>query len=179
MVLARLILGLLNIAPMTGYDVKRHVDSTISYFWQADKAQVYRTLSALVADGYATVQVIHQVDRPDRQEHHITEAGRGALVDWLRSDLAPHADRDPFLARLFFAGILDRDQVRGLLHERRDQSEALLSALTAMRDPAGASDPANPTADRAGYLRSATLEHGIAHVRAELNWLDTTERDLP
>ncbi|WP_448072660.1 PadR family transcriptional regulator [Georgenia yuyongxinii] len=171
MVLARLILGLLALAPMTGYDVKKHVDSTVRHFWAADKAQVYRALATLVKDGYATVEVIPQEGRPARQEHRITDAGRAALREWLASPLPAHADRDPFLARLFFAGDLDRADVVTLLGQRRAQTEQLLAALTAMRSA--------PSADRATYLRTATLDNGLAHARAELEWLDAVERDLP
>jgi PadR family transcriptional regulator, regulatory protein AphA len=171
-VLSRLILGLLTLAPMSGYDVKKHVDSSIRHFWAADKAQVYRALATLVADGYATVEVIPQEGRPDRQEHRITDAGRAALHEWLASPLPAHSDRDPFLARLFFAGGQDRGAVSALLDQRRAQTEELLAALTAMRS-------APPANDRATYLRTATLENGLAHARAELEWLDTVERDLP
>lgn len=173
MVLSRLILGLLAIAPMTGYDIKRHVDSTVRHFWAADKAQVYRALASLVRDGYATVEVVRQETRPDRLEHHITEAGLAALRDWLASPLPAATDRDPFLARLFFAGELGRDQVRALLHQRREQAEELLAALTVMRRAPSA------TTDRSAYLRNATLENGLAHARAELDWLEAVERDLP
>ncbi|TRW46632.1 PadR family transcriptional regulator [Georgenia yuyongxinii] len=172
MVLTRLILGLLTLAPMTGYDVKKHVDSSIRHFWAADKAQVYRALATLVTDGHATVEVIPQQGRPDRQEHRITDAGRRALREWLASPLPPHADRDPFLARLFFAGELDRTEVATLLTQRRAQTTQLLAALTTMRS-------APPTTDRATYLRTATLENGLAHARAELEWLDAVERNLP
>ena len=171
MILSRLILGLLTVAPMTGYDIKRHVDSTVRHFWAADKAQVYRALASLVKDGYATVEVVRQETRPDRQEHHITDAGRAALREWLTTPLAAHSDRDPFLARLFFAGALDRDQVLGLLHQRRSQAEELLAALTVLRRTTGT--------DRAAYLRNATLDSGLAHARAELDWHEAVERDLP
>ncbi|GAA4288280.1 PadR family transcriptional regulator [Georgenia daeguensis] len=173
MTLSRLILGLLAIAPMSGYDVKRHVDSTVRHFWAADKAQVYRALATLVREGYATVEVVRQETRPDRLEHHITEAGRIALHDWLASPLPAPAERDPFLARLFFAGELDRDQVLAFLRRRREHAEALLAALTAVGHAPGAST------DRSAYLRNATLENGLAHVRAELAWLEAVEKDLP
>ena len=55
MALARIILGLLALAPMTGYDLKRHFDSSVRHFWWADKAQIYRTLATLVAGGLAEV----------------------------------------------------------------------------------------------------------------------------
>lgn len=173
MVLSRLILGLLVLAPMTGYDIKRHLDSTVRHFWAADKAQVYRTLASLVEEGYATVEVVRQETRPDRLEHHITEAGRAALHDWLASPLPAPAERDPFLARLFFAAELDRGQVLVLLRQRREQAEELLAALTAVRRAPDAST------DRSAYLRNATLENGLAHARSELAWLDSVERDLP
>jgi DNA-binding PadR family transcriptional regulator len=173
MVLSRLILGLLAITPMTGYDIKRYVDSTVRHFWAADKAQVYRALSALVREGYATVEVVRQETRPDRQEHHITEAGRAALHEWLASPLPAHTDRDPFLARTFFAGTLDRGQVLDLLARRRAQTEELLAALAVMHRASGA------TTDRSAYLRNATLENGLAHARAELAWLDAVEKNLP
>jgi DNA-binding PadR family transcriptional regulator len=172
MVLSRLILGLLAIAPMSGYDIKRHVDSTLRHFWKADKAQVYRALASLVNDGYATIEVVRQETRPDRQEHHITDAGRAALREWLTSPLPAHADRDPFLARTFFAGQLDREQVLDLLHQRRTATEELLAALTVLQRASEA------TTDRAAYLRNATLDNGLAHARAELDWLETVERDL-
>lgn len=173
MVLSRLILGLLAIAPMTGYDIKRHLDSTVRHFWAADKAQVYRALASLVKDGFATVEIVRQETRPDRQEHHITDAGRAALHDWLASPLPAPAERDPFLARAFFAGELDRDEVLDLLAQRRAHAQELLAALTAMQRAPGAAT------DRSAYLRNATLDNGLAHARAELEWLDTVERDLP
>lgn len=174
MILARLVLGLLNLAPMTGYDLKKVFDSSISHFWAADKAQIYRTLTALVADGYATVEVVPQANYPDRQEHHITAAGRAALLDWLSSELVPHAAREPFLARVFFAGSLPRDAVLGLLSERRAEAEAMLVRFTTQRESLRPAEH-----DRVRYLTIATLDNGIAHVRAELAWLDAVEDGLP
>ena len=58
MILARIILGFLALSPMTGYDLKRHFDSTVGHFWSADKAQIYRTLAQLVADGLAEVETV-------------------------------------------------------------------------------------------------------------------------
>ncbi|RYV50805.1 PadR family transcriptional regulator [Pengzhenrongella frigida] len=174
MILARLVLGLLNLAPMTGYDLKKVFDSSISHFWAADKAQIYRTLNTLVAEGYATVEVVPQANYPDRQEHHITPAGQAVLLEWLTSEPTPHAAREPFLARVFFAGNLPRAQVLDLLRERRAEAEAMLTRFTDKRESLRPAE-----ADRARYLTIATLDNGIAHTKAELAWLDTVEQDLP
>ena len=179
MALARIILGLLALAPMTGYDLKRHFDSSVRHFWWADKSQIYRTLSTLVADGLAEVETVAGRGAPDRQEHHITEAGRAALAEWLVSPQEPRAARHPFLARLFFAGDLDDDQLGTLLAERRAAVAAQLAEYERLR-PEVLAEAADDRAadDRAGTLRLATLEHGIAHARTELTLLDDTERAL-
>ena len=175
MILARLILGLLSLAPMTGYDLKKHFDSSINHFWNADKAQIYRTLSQLVGDGLATVRTVPQENYPARQEHHITDAGRRALLGWLSGPLDPPAGREPFLGRVFFAGELDRDSVLGLLAERRQQSLATLAEYREQRAEIGP----GVAADRRAFLMACTLDHGIRHLEAELEWLDAVEGALP
>lgn len=171
-VLTRVILGLLDLAPMTGYEIKRHCDTTINHFWYADKAQIYRTLSQLTDDGLSTVETVPGVGAPDRQVHHITDRGRETLYDWLTSKLDHQPERDAFLARLFFSGGLAESQLEELLATRRTTAQSLLAALTHMR----VSMP--ETTDRRFLLRRATLDNGIAHVRAELNWLTTLKVEL-
>ena len=135
MILARLILGLLSLAPMTGYELKKHFDSSINHFWNADKAQIYRTLAQLVKDGHATVTTVAQRNYPDRQEHHITDAGREALVEWLGGEVTAHTPREDIDMRA--------------------------------------------AADRRSFLMAATLDNGIRHAAAELEWLEAVMEYLP
>ena len=172
MILARIILGLLDIAPMSGYDVKRYVDTVVTHFWTADKSQVYRTLAGLVADGLARIETVRGTSAPDRLVHHITESGRTALHEWLVSDLDRQPERDPFLARAFFAGGLDDDELGELLARRRAAADQLVAALGAMRE----NTPA--PRDKAERLRLATLDNGLRHARTELEWLDDVTREL-
>ncbi|WP_409494475.1 PadR family transcriptional regulator [Amycolatopsis sp. cmx-11-12] len=171
MVLSRLILGLLAIVPMTGYDLKRHFESTVGHFWAADKAQIYRTLAQLVTDGLADVEKVAGSGAPDRQEHRITAAGRTALAGWLASEPERHVERDPFLARVFFGADLDDDGFRSLLAGRREATQARLEQFERTRSESAA-------ADRAARLRLSTLDNGIAHLRVELAWLEAVEKEF-
>lgn len=172
MILSRIILGLLAIAPMAGADLKRHFDTTVHHFWSADKAQIYRTLAALVTDGLAEVTVVPGSTAPDRQEHRLTNAGHEALEAWLASDLDRQPEREPFLARLFLADALDDDALARLLQLRREAAMRQLSALEAIQ----AATP--PARSRAEQLRLATLDNGLRHARVELEWLDSVEEQL-
>ena len=202
MILSRIILGLLDLAPMTGADLKRHFDTTVNHFWSADKAQIYRTLGTIVDDGHATVTVVPGTNTPDRLEHHLTPAGREALHDWLRSDLDRQPEREAFLARVFLADALDAratfavseaqllrymveignpadadalddDELSALIEQRRALALARQGEFEAIRD--AMPEPAT----RAEHLRFATLDHGLRHVQVELDWLDALEEQLP
>jgi PadR family transcriptional regulator AphA len=167
------ILGLLELAPMSGYDIKKNFDATIAHFWAADQSQIYRTLSSLVDEGLAQVSVQEQSGKPNRNVHTITEAGRVELDRWLQSPLDREVSREPFLARLFFAGRVGKEAVSALLAERRRLAIAQLKALEAMRPPADSA-----ASDLAIRLRFATLDNGIAHTRTELDWLNELENTL-
>lgn len=171
------LLGILELAPMTGYDLKKSIEASVAHFWSADQSQIYRTLAVLVADGLAEVEVVAQQGRPDRREHHITSAGRGALNDWLRSPLVPETPHDAFLMRLFFAGTLGAAATRALLRTRRSQATALLAALRSVAEQEQAHrEPDDRAPDDLGRrLRFATLRNGILHAEAELAWLVETK----
>ena len=45
MPLKHAILGLLNYAEMTGYDIDRYFKSSIAFFWHAQTSQIYKELN--------------------------------------------------------------------------------------------------------------------------------------
>ena len=68
MSLKHAVLGFLSIAPMSGYDLRKHMEESVAHFWPADQAQIYRTLGHLAADGLVSVETIPQEGKPDRRE---------------------------------------------------------------------------------------------------------------
>lgn len=165
------ILGLLAIEPLSGYELKKAIDSSVGHFWTADQSQVYRTLAGLVDEGLASRRTVVQDDRPNRHPHSITDSGLEELDRWLASPVPIPPSRDPFLARLFFADRLSADELRKLLDSRRQALIEVLSVLEAIPFP-------EPSPDIAHVLRRATRDNGIVHARAELDWLDATERQF-
>ncbi|WP_017590900.1 PadR family transcriptional regulator [Nocardiopsis ganjiahuensis] len=172
------VLGLLSIRPMSGYELKKIIDSSVAHFWNADQSQVYRTLSALVEEGLAARRTVVQEERPNLHIHSLTDSGLAELDRWLASPLRTPPSRDPFLARLFFADRLPMERIRELLDARRKEVGEALAALETIRDTTDPDEVPDEVSDLARVLRMATLAYGIAHGRAELDWLDTTERNL-
>lgn len=169
MQLRHAILGLLDLAPQSGYDLGRAFERSVAHFWHADQSQIYRTLDRLEADGAITTRTIPQQGRPDRRVHALTETGRAELAGWLRAPLEDLQPKEPFLARLFFAAPLGVDGILALLNERETMVRAGLDQLRALPRPSG---------DLDALLRVATLDSGLQQGEAELDWLRSTRRML-
>lgn len=174
--LPHVLLGLLQLSPMTGYDLKKHLDTSISHLWSADKAQVYRTLASLVDDGLANVKVVRGHNFPDRQEHHITDKGREVLREWLLGPNEKQAVREPFLIRVFNAGLLESEELEALFTARLRSLEGEIAEFNAEREALG--DAAARAGDRRSFLMAATLEASIVKLEAELKWIKATIKQL-
>ena len=169
MKLRHAILGLLSHGPQSGYDLSRAFASSVVNFWHADQSQVYRTLDRLEADGAISTRVIAQTGRPDRRVHSLTPEGRAELDAWLASPLEPRLDKDPILARIFFAARLGHEKVDALLEEAADVVRQELAALEAIEFD---------VVDLDTVLQAATLRHGIEGTRFELEWIERVRRDV-
>ena len=112
MSLAHVILGLLQQREQTGYDLKTECfDQGIAHLWQADQAQIYRTLDKLEAQGWIACTVQIQHDRPNRKVYRITEAGEAELTHWLQTHQPLPILREPLLVQLYFAAQLPDEAI--------------------------------------------------------------------
>lgn len=163
------ILGFLSIHPMSGYDLKKAFDESVGHFWTADQAQIYRTLTSLIDDGLVEANHIEQEGKPDRKEHRLTAAGTDELDDWVTAYEEPQPTREPFLLRVFFAGRLGPQQAGQMLTQRiaaAGQQLAVLNGIAALVER-------ELGATKIGLdqqLRIATLDNGIRHTQAEIDW---------
>jgi PadR family transcriptional regulator AphA len=120
-----LILGMLDRGIGTGYSIKRVVDLSTRFFWAASLAQVYPELAALKRKGYVVSADEPNGARP-RKTYSLTEKGRAALGEWLRSDRVADLEfRDEGLLRLFFADAVAFDEALELVKRLRIRAEEL------------------------------------------------------
>lgn len=127
MSLAYVILGLLQQQQRTGYDLKTECfDDCIAHLWQADQAQIYRTLDKLETQGWITCTIEIQHDRPNRKVYRITETGEAALLQWLQTHHPLPIMREPLLVQLHFAAQLSDDAMSddAIIHLLEQELEA-------------------------------------------------------
>src|SRR5688572_29132081 len=79
------VLGMLSLAPMSGYELTQSVDKTIAHFWTISKSQVYGELTRLEELGLVSGTDVEQERLPDKRTYELTDLGGRALDAWLES----------------------------------------------------------------------------------------------
>ena len=96
------LLGLLTIAPMSGYDLGQAIRTSVGFFWNESYGQIYPNLKLLAAEGLVTAKTEQQIGKPERRVYSITKKGRKRLAAWLEVKPQPEIARNELLLKLFF-----------------------------------------------------------------------------
>lgn len=123
-----LVLGLVaGMGPVTPYEMKQMVNASIGHFWSFPHSQLYAEPDRLAEAGLLEVEQEEGGRR--RKRYSLTEAGRGALREWLsdpRSDV--EEIRSMATLKLFFGAFATRDHVVSLAKHQADACRAKLDA---------------------------------------------------
>ena len=95
------ILGLLSHEDLTGYEIKKRMDTSLKYFWGASYGSIYPALAELVERGLAKKR-----DGAENKRSKIIYSITGAGRNYLKEGLQVPAERDELryetLLKLFF-----------------------------------------------------------------------------
>ena len=107
------ILGLLSHEDLTGYEIKKRMDTTLKYFWSASYGSIYPSLNDLVNRGLATKREDTDSKR-NKLIYTITENGRDYLKKWLSLPIEKDELRYETLLKLFFGS--ENGEEQALIH---------------------------------------------------------------
>lgn len=164
------LLGMLNFGPMSGYDLKKIIEVSISNFWNESYAQIYPILKQLAQEGLATSHVEQQTGKPDRHVYTITEKGRSEFQRWLAEPVEMQVQRNEMLLKLFFGGYVP---VPSSIEHMREVRETLLHNLERYGQiEASIQEEFAGTRNLPYWL--ITLSYGRHFTQALLAWCDET-----
>ena len=167
MVLKFILLGLIDIAPMSGYDIVKAFDYAALFYWHATHTQVYRTLKELEKDGWIAGEVVHQTDNPSKKVFRITDAGREAMGQWVREEPELPGFKHAFLIKFTYAAYLGDDELLGQLDAYERKLKGKLALLKSEEKSGFLMMARNP---RERLLWELTNENGIMYYRNEIAW---------
>lgn len=151
----------------TSYELKRWADESVGYFWTFPRSQLYAEPQRLVALGLLTEQQEQSGRR--KRVFQLTEKGRAALNEWLKTPAGMPELRDLGLLKLLFMERQDETALRALAQEQLGLHQARLAEYDrvqqAWKGDAEAQDP----------LR--TLRMGFLYERANIAfWTEMLEQ---
>jgi DNA-binding PadR family transcriptional regulator len=113
-----IVLGFILLRPMTGYEVKTMMDSTVGHFYRPSFGGIYPSLKKLEREGCVAVEE-STGGRKIRKTYRPLPAGRKVFRAWLKKP--PDVTKGPghILAKIFFLGLGGRGAARSLAGEVR------------------------------------------------------------
>ncbi|HYN97363.1 MAG TPA: PadR family transcriptional regulator [Pilimelia sp.] len=162
---AFVMLGLLASGPRHGYELKREHDARLPQSKPLPFGQVYATLTRLIRDEMITESGQEQAGGPQRTAYALTKRGRAALDEWLASvdPPAPYVSSTLFAKVVVAVLVADEATARRHLAAQRVAHTARLRELTAVK-----------TAPAARLADVLAADYAIAHLDADLRWMQTT-----
>ena len=177
------LLGLLTIQPMSGYDLGQTIRESVGHFWNESYGQIYPNLKKLAAGGFVTARTERQKGKPDRQIYSITQKGRERVATWLAVPPQPEIPRNELLLKLFFGGQapleISIEHVKRMMESESAVLRVIGSIEKEIRKNGQYSDvPYWMMAVRFGQLELEAHQCWARETLAELNKLAKKQRSL-
>jgi DNA-binding PadR family transcriptional regulator len=170
---SEVLLGLLTIQPMSGYDLGQVIRTSVGHFWRESYGQIYPNLKRLAAEELVTAKTERQKGKPDRRIYSITGKGRERLAKWLAVEPQPEIPRNELLLKLFFGAQVSPEIPIANLGRMVEEERALLKQFRqAEQEIAG-----NRQYPDAPYWRM-TARFGLLELEAHLRWAKETLAEL-
>lgn len=161
-----LVLGLLRMQEMHGYQLAEVIESHYSGSSRIKKPTLYDTLRRLSEEGSVAGHDEQEGNRPTRTVYSLTPQGEEEFLSLLRDTIGTYTEPDLHdEPALMFLGTLPAGEARALLESRRRSLETLLREEPGDDGHHGALD--------------AITSRRAHHLRAEAAWLDETLAGLP
>lgn len=172
------IMGILTVAPMSGYDIKKFTEKSMKYFWNENYAWIYPTLKQLEKEGWVTSSQEKQDGRPERRTYSLTENGHTELRRWLSEPSPFHEiERNDRLLKLFFGDQVPPSVTLEQLQLYREELQHKLASLEEINQLAITASMSEE-APLGQQYRFMVLNYGLHAVRSQLLWCEETIAQL-
>lgn len=173
MSLKHILLGMLR-EPHSGYDVGKQFQMSLRNFWSAELSQIYPLLKKLEGEGLLTGKASASDIGPTRLIYKRTAKGRRELQKWLQEGPTVGAERNSYLAQIFFLANLESpDKAIDFMSKLRQHMVEWLETLEQVEEGWKNSDPRYPEdLPDEDFYPQLTLDFGLKRVRANIEWCD-------
>lgn len=168
-----LVLGLLILSPMTGYELQRFIKQNLALICSHSAGSVQAALAKLEREGYITANETTQGKRR-KKTFSITPTGHTVFSDWVAQPMQADKVKNMELSRLFFLGLAKPEERAAAIRDYIRQMEVTEAVLRAIREQFLQTQETHlpPGQDWASIFRfqGYTIDYGIAAAQFERDW---------
>jgi DNA-binding PadR family transcriptional regulator len=167
----KIILGFLAFRDLSLYDLRKAMEKSTAFFYNASTGSIHPALKKLETAGHVTVRVEHQGKR-ERKIYSRTDKGTDAFTNWIKEPLKLSTIKDEAVLRLFFLG----QQAGNVEQQIEDYCQELEAQLTAMTELMHHFSRQKFPEDfeHTIWFQLKTLEFGVEYLTFNLNWMKNT-----
>jgi PadR family transcriptional regulator, regulatory protein AphA len=166
------LLGILNLSPMSGYDLKKFCDEGVSQFWNENYAHIYPTLRELEREGLAVAETAQTQGRPVKRIYHITGKGQKELNEWLLMPVEQAPPRYELILKLVFSTGVPVENIREKILRYKEQNEKALADVMAGENKIKNQPGANNLKWKQLWIIG--INSGKYSYKAAIEWCDDT-----
>ena len=169
------ILGILTIKPMSGYDIKKMIDHSISHFWNESFGQLYPSLKTMENEGLISISSENNGNK-QKNIYSITANGIAVLNEWLANSPDTNQIRLEPLLKIFFGYNTDIDITIKNITDMKSNFQNQISVLNIILK----NFEQYKKTDNSHIYPLLTVQYGIFNYEANLKWteyaLETLEK---
>jgi len=169
--------GMVLREPLTGYDIKKEIESGIGNFYKSSYGNLYPALKRLTDKGYLALTEQTHVERL-KKYYMATELGKAAFLEWLATPLDLNATSltVSMLTKIFFFGELPEDTRNRQLQEYESYAERVLNEYNKMQEQF---KELVDNGNAKYYFELSTLFYGLQSTQGMINWLKYIREQKP
>ncbi|MEK4508462.1 PadR family transcriptional regulator [Paenibacillus anaericanus] len=164
--LENVILGLLLEQPMSGYDIKKTIDSSFGFFLKASYGSLYPALKRLTEKSY--VSVMETENSKNKKIYTLLPSGKETFLTWLAEPI--ETPRNELLGRIFFYDHLDEATREQRLSEYLYRLEQEIKGLGTVQQIVSQELASLPNPGDY-YYRVSVLFNGISQLTLVKEWI--------
>lgn len=167
------ILGMLSIAPMSGYEIRQTMQQSTANFWSESDGQLYPALTQLTKLGLALCKA-DKTSAREKKIYHISAKGITELKKWLAQEPETHIIRNESMLKLFFGANTSPETNLEHIQATRYQTKKLLSQLAETKKQLATKHKDSP---HLPYWQMS-IQYGTDLAEAKLKWCDDVINQL-
>lgn len=166
-----IILGLLLLKPMTGYELSQYIKQNLSTICSSSAGSIQTALKNLIQSGFVTFTEITQKNKK-KKIFEITPLGNARFHQWLEEPMKGNKGKNIELSKLFFLGFLPPKKrviaITSYIEELKQIQSILLSFQKHML----------PNQTDILTYQHLTLDYGIQSLNFQLEWYNNLLKQM-